>query len=268
VTPKGTREVYMEKVHSFNNAGSGYVTRTYFQTYHLLCGFDQNDEWGIECNKHHHTNNIWDSCHIGDNGKGGVLFTNVDKNTVFTNSIIIRNGGPGVKNELPDGYPRGNNGIRQVTFKDSVFIQNDGPAFLNKDVVVSWGIVFADCRVKKNGQNPRHNLTEPIGGVVHLEDSVTHVELRGLEEWSNGTDGTTCYHATGNLPGAGEGARTDYNNLLVGGAVVDEAEGSGVGDIVGPKTVLSVTNDTTVQGTVDVKSGVGLDPKGGGVISY
>ncbi len=278
-TTEGVREVRMVRVAIRNNRGNGYVMSVpHYYSWFQFCSFDHNDGYGIMYGevRSHHTDNMWDSCHYGWNGKGGVAFHGVEASSVWENCEWFHNGGPAfdhflINRKLSDGKPVGprpESGAGALVVRNSVIRQCAGPVWLNRGGVCE-SIVFEDSRLKHNG-NPANSaptkdlgksvqdlfgLAEgPVGGLFHVEKGRLFVELRGGFAWDNGA----YFFTTG--PNSNPGSR-----LVVSGAA---KTGHITGGIHAPNAYVTLLDRSLLSREVpiNVQSGIALDPVRGKVV--
>ena len=280
---EGVREVIMTRVEIANNEGNAYVMNVphYFCEF-VLCTFSRNGGYGLVYGqvRSHHTDNMWRSCHISMNGKGGVAFYGMEASSVWENCEFFYNGGPAFDHFLihkktghgkPIG-PRPEAGADVLIVRNSVIRNNAGPVWLQR-VGRSQAIVFEDSRLKHNGQPKRSKvlndtehssktaaeylgLTEPVGGLFHVEEGRLNVELRGAFAWNN-----TEYMFTAS-PHSMEGS-----SITISGG---NRAGGVKGSIHAPNgyAVILDTRLLEEDASVNVKSGIGLDPLSGQVINF
>ena len=137
--------------------------------------------------------------------------------------------------------------------RDSV-IRGDGPVWLNR-AGNSFGIVFADCRLKHNSEKASEELTQPVG-MLHVEGGSLQVEIRGGFCWDN----NGYIFTTG--PKSAEGSR-----LVITGA----SRTAGIkGGIHAPNAYLTVQDVSVLEEdvTINVRSGIGMDPRRAELVKF
>jgi|GEM_PF-4246454 len=277
---EGVREVRMIRVEIRNNRGDGYVMSVphYFSEFNF-CSFDRNDGYGVVYGevRSHHTDNVWNSCHWGWNGKGGVAFHGVENSSIWENCEFFHNGGAAfdhflINKKRGNGKeigPRPGVGAGALVIRNTVIRNSAGPVWLNRGGQ-SEAIVFEDCRLKHNGNpsdsaltkdsgktvNELFDLTGPVSGLFHVEQGQLFVEIRGGFAWDNGE-----YIFTAS-PRSEEGSR-----IQVGGAASNHHITGGVYAPNGYATILD-TNLLPEGAPMVVKGGIGLNPMTGEVVNY
>jgi len=277
---QGVREQRFIRVDVLNCAGNGFfLNRDHYFSYYQFCSFDRNDGYGLVYGevRSHHTDNVWDSCHWGWNGKGGVAFHGVEASSIWENCEFFHNGGPAFEHFLINkkegpGKPIGpcpGAGAGALVIRNSVIRNHAGPVWLNRGGV-SESIVFEDSRLKHNG-DPKDcaltkdsgktveelfGLTGPVGGIFHVEKGQLFAELRGGFAWDNGPYVFTA------SPNSTPGSR-----LTISGAA---RTGHVTGGVYAPTAILTVLDASLLKEDthINVASGIGLDPRTGTVISY
>lgn len=276
----GIREQRFIRVEVRNCEGSGFVfTVPHYYSYYQFCTFDHNDGYGLVYGevRAHHTDNVYDSCHWGWNRKGGVAFHAVEASSIWENCEFFHNGGAAfehflINKKLGNGRPIGPRpgvGAGALVIRNSVIRNCAAPVWLNRGGR-SESIVFEDCRLKHNG-HPREctftkdsgqsveemfGLTGPVGGLVHVEGGQVFAEIRGGFAWDN----SEYFFTTS--PNSDEGSR-----ITVSGAA---RSGHITGGIYAPNGYANIQDTSLLKedAVINVKSGIGLDPIAGKVVSY
>ena len=276
---KGVREQRFIRVEVRNCAGNGFVfTKPHYYSYYQFCSFDRNDGYGLVYGeiKSHHTDNLYDSCHWGWNGKGAVAFHAVEASSVWENCEFFHNGGAAfehflINKKLGNGRPIGPRpgvGAGALVIRNSVIRNHAGPVWLNRGGK-SEAIVFQDCRIKHN-VNPKNcaiikksgkttaqlmGLTDPVG-MLHCEKGQLFAELRGGFCRDNGKYLFTA--VAGSIPGS---------RITIGGSC---SSGHLTGGVHAPTGYATILDASLLKAEVEiiVKSGIGLDPVNGKVIKY
>ena len=274
------RELRMIRVDISNNAGDGYVMSAHHYYSHFeFVGFDHNDGYGLVYGevRAHHTDNVFNSCHWGWNKKGGVAFHGVEASSIWENCEFFHNGGAAFEHFLINkkrgaGKPIGpspSSGAGALVIRNTVIRNCPGPVWLNRGGKCE-SIVFQDCRLKHNGdpKDSHHTkdsgksaaelfgLTAPVGGIFHVERGQLFAEIRGGFAWDN-----TGYMFTATRES------TPGSRLTIGGAA---AAGHVTGGVYAPTGLLTVQDASLLQDDahIHVQSGVGLDPRKGGIVKY
>lgn len=162
VTAKDTREIYLERVMSYQAAGDGFAGNVFLSTV-MASRFDDNDGWGFRQNSTSSEaphNNIYGPSYMTDNGAGGILLADNQKN-VGVEVLVEGNAGPGIEVRAP---------IDNTQFRGGA-INNDGPGVLVNDSSGGGmrGITFSNFAWSDNALNPDAGLTTPVGGSIHSE---------------------------------------------------------------------------------------------------
>jgi hypothetical protein len=238
-----SREMFFSNCTVEGNAGDGFRHKgTYLSTWQR-CRIYDNGGWGVNFRSsggEQPHNHFYGPTYIGYNGAGGVNFDDNGKNVTIY-AWIGNNGGPGV---------RSSSGFDQFTIRAQI-TDNDGPAYLHANGATR-NITFDNCALSDNCLAPDSGLTTPVGQ-IHCENGRPDIAIQGGYAIGH----STLYQAT--------------SSTVNHGLLVQAAGFSGLhnGDIKGTNTFLTLMSTRTIDGTIYVQSGIGLNPAGGGsVVKY
>jgi hypothetical protein len=141
---KGLREQKFVRVEVRNCAGHGFVFAVpHYYSIYQFCTFDRNGGYGAVYGqvRSHHTDNVWDSCHFGWNGQGGIAFHGVEASSVWENCEFFHNGGAAFDHFLIHKKsgpgkpiaPQPQVGAGALVIRNSVIRNHAGPVWLNRD---------------------------------------------------------------------------------------------------------------------------------------